>query len=150
MRTSAIVITAAAVALYSSAVCAQHAAGSMDHALPAGFETKPVIKTGKTRDNDPIQFPKTEKPEIVSVVGTIQPGGRTPLHQHPVPVYVYVLEGAVELQTEGGGAAHYKTGEAYIESLNRNHQLFNKGGSPARVLVVFMGEEGKPTTIASK
>jgi quercetin dioxygenase-like cupin family protein len=141
MRTSAIVITAAAAALYSSAVCAQHAAVSMDHALPAGFETKPVIKTGKTRDNDPIQFPKTDKAEIVSVVGTIQPGGRTPLHQHPVPVYVYVLEGEVE---------HYKTGEAYIESLNRNHQLFNKGGSPARVLVVFISEEGKPTTIASK
>jgi quercetin dioxygenase-like cupin family protein len=150
MRTSAIIVTAAAVALYSAAVSAQHAAGSADHALPAGFETKPVIKTGKTRDNDPIQFPKTDKPEIVSVVGTLQPGGRTPLHQHPVPVYVYILEGELELQTEGAEPHRYKAGEAYIESLNRNHQLFNKSSSPTRLLVVFMGEEGKPTTIASK
>ena len=149
MRSSALII-GSVVALYSSTALAQHSAGSTDHALPAGFETTPVIKTGKTRDGDTMQFPKTDKPEIVSVIGTIQPGGRTPLHQHPIPVYVYVMEGEVELQTEGAQPHNYKTGEAYIESLNRNHQLLNKGSSPARVLVVFIGEEGRPTTIAAK
>jgi len=153
MRTSLILSTAVATALSASIALAQQqpaASGTADQALPAGFETKPVLKTGKTRDNDPIQFPRTDKPEIVSVIGTIQPGGRTPLHQHPVPVYVYILEGEVELQTDGAQPHQYKAGEAYIEALNRNHQLFNKGGTPARLLVVFMGEEGKPTTIAAQ
>jgi quercetin dioxygenase-like cupin family protein len=126
---------------------AQHGA---DHALPQGFETKSLLKTGRTRDNDPIVYPKTDKPELISVIGTIQPGGRTPLHEHPVPTYVYVLEGEVELQTEGAKPHVYKAGEAYIEALNRKHQLLNKGSVPARVLVVFVGEEGKPTTVSAK
>jgi len=117
--------------------------------LPAGFKAHPLLKTGQTRDGEPIRYPGG-KPEILSVIGTIESGGRTPLHQHPVPVYVYILEGEVELQTEDRQPHKYKTGEAYIEALNRNHQLFNKGNALAKVLVVFVGEEGKPTTIAAK
>ncbi|HEX2134300.1 MAG TPA: cupin domain-containing protein [Microvirga sp.] len=141
-------IAALGLALAATVSWAQSSStGGASDALPAGFETKPVIKTGKTRDGDPIAYPRTDKPELVSVIGTIQPGGRTPLHQHPIPTYVYVLEGEVELQTEGGQPHQYKTGEAYVESLNKKHQLFNRGSSPARVLVVFVGEEGKPTTV---
>jgi mannose-6-phosphate isomerase-like protein (cupin superfamily) len=40
----------------------------------------------------------------------------------------------------------YKAGEAYVEALNHQHQLFNKGNVPAKVLVVFVG----PTTITAK
>jgi quercetin dioxygenase-like cupin family protein len=121
-----------------------------DSALPAGFKTEPLLKSGQTRDNQPITYPKTDKPEITSVIGIIEPGGRTPLHEHPVPTYVYVLEGEVELQSHGGKPHRYKAGEAYIEALNHQHQLFNKGNVPAKVLVVFVGEAGKPTTITPK
>ena len=119
-------------------------------ALPAGFKTQPLLKTGQTRDKQPITYPKTDKPEMISVIGTIEPGGRTPLHEHPVPTYVYVLEGELELQSQGGQPHRYKAGEAYIEALNHKHQLFNKGSVAAKVLVVFVGEEGKPTTIAAQ
>jgi quercetin dioxygenase-like cupin family protein len=61
---------------------------------------------------------------------------------------VYVLEGEVELQSHGGQPHQYKAGEAYIEALNHQHQLFN--GNVPKVLVVFVGEEGKPTTITAK
>ncbi|HET7680070.1 MAG TPA: cupin domain-containing protein [Xanthobacteraceae bacterium] len=129
---------------------AQAAGGTADQSLPSGFEAKPLIKSSETRDKQPIVYPKTDKPEIISVIGTIAAGGRTPLHEHPVPTYVYVLEGEVELQSEGGQPQVYKTGEAYIEALNQKHQLFNKSNAPAKVLVVFVGEVGKPTTIAAK
>ena len=118
--------------------------------LPEGFETKPLLKTGETRDKDPIKYPDG-RPELTSVIGVIQPNGRTPLHEHPIPTFVYVLEGEVELQTEGGSPQRYKAGGAYIESLNKKHQLHNvSGSSPARVLVIFIGEEGKATTVAAK
>ena len=119
-------------------------------ALPAGFKTQALLKTGLTRDNEPIIYPKSGKAEIISVVGTIEPGGRTPLHEHPVPVYVYIVEGELELQTAGEKPHVYKAGEAYIEALNRKHQAFNKGTSPTKILVVFVGEEGKPTTVTAK
>jgi quercetin dioxygenase-like cupin family protein len=131
-------------------VTAAATASAQDGALPAGFKSQPLLKSGQTRDKQPIVYPKTEKPELVSVIGIIEPGGRTPLHEHPVPTYVYVLEGEVELQSHGGQPHRYKAGEAYIEALNHQHQLFNKGNVPAKVLVVFVGEEGKPTTITAK
>jgi quercetin dioxygenase-like cupin family protein len=124
------------------------AASAQDEALPEGFETERVLTTQETRDGDPIVYPDGTA-EIISVIGTIEPGGRTPLHQHPVPTYVYVLEGQVELRTEGGDPHVYRQGEAYIEALNRDHQLFNTSDAPAKVLVVFVGEEGTSTTIAT-
>jgi len=141
-------ITTAALIAFSATAFAQQA--GQPSALPSGFETKPLIKSGKTADGDVLQYPKTEKPEIVAVTGTIQPGGRTPLHQHPIPVFVHVMEGELEVQTEGKETRSYKTGDSFIESMNRSHQAFNKGTSPAKILVVFVGEEGKPTTVVPK
>ncbi|MCB1501213.1 MAG: cupin domain-containing protein [Bauldia sp.] len=122
---------------------------AVDDPLPAGFETQPLVKSSETRDGNPIIYP-SGSPQVTSVIGTIAPGGRTPLHEHPVPTYVYVLQGVIELRTEGGEPFQYNAGEAYIEALNRKHQLFNIGDAPAKVLVVFMGEEGKPTTVAAQ
>jgi quercetin dioxygenase-like cupin family protein len=122
---------------------------SQDSPLPEGFETEPVLRTTETRDGDPLEWP-AGRPEIVSVIGTIEPGGQTPLHQHPVPVFVYIMEGEVELRTEGDEPHTYRAGDAYIESLNRDHQLFNIGDTPVRALVVFVAEEGEPTTVAAE
>ena len=128
----------------------QQAQDTGNQALPSGFEAQPVLKTSETADGDPLAFPQTDKVEIVSVTGTIQPDGRTARHQHPVPVFVYVLEGSLEVQTEGKEARTYNVGSAFMESVNQWHQAFNKGDAPAKILVVFMGEQGKPTTVAAE
>ena len=75
---------------------------------------------------------------------------RTARHQHPVPVFVYVLEGTLTVQADGGQPREYKPGQAYMEDINHWHQAFNKGTTPVKILVVFMGEEGKPTTINAR
>ncbi|WP_310567528.1 cupin domain-containing protein [Hydrogenophaga sp.] len=121
---------------------------TQDNPLPAGFTTQPLLKTGMTRDNEPIRYP-TAGAEMISVIGTLEKDGRTPLHMHPVPVYVYVMEGEIELRTDGSAPQRYKAGQAFIESQNRRHQAFNvAAGGPSRLLVVFVGEAGKPTTVA--
>ena len=140
---SLLIATALSLAVPGSAAFAQ------DDALPAGFEAQPLLKTTQTRDDEPIVYP-TGKPEIISVIGTLQKGGRTALHEHPVPVYVYILEGEVELKTDGGEPHRYKAGEAFIEAQNRKHQAFNVADTATKLLVVFVGEEGKATTVASK
>lgn len=137
------------VAVSFSIVLPFSAGLAQDSALPAGFETQPLLKTTVTRDNQPITYP-TGTPELTSVIGTIQPGGRTPQHLHPVPVHVYILEGEVELRSEGGKPQRYKAGEAYVEALDHHHQVFNVGDVPARILVVFIGEERTPTTAAAQ
>lgn len=136
-------VMAAAVGLATS-----FSALAQEDALPAGFTAEPLIKTGVDRDNGPITYPPGT-PEIISVIGTLEKGGRTALHEHPVPVYVYILEGEIELKSEGGDPHRYKAGEAFMEAQNRKHQAFNIAETPTRLLVVFVGEEGKPTTVAA-
>jgi quercetin dioxygenase-like cupin family protein len=131
----------------SSTVPLAQAAGE-DQALPKGFKTTPVLKSGLTAGKKQIEYPKTAKAEIISVIGQLEPGGRTALHQHPVPVYVYVLEGTLTVQDQGAEARDYKPGQAFLEDVNHWHQAFNKGSAPAKILVVFVGEEGKPTITA--
>ena len=114
--------------------------------LPKGFSAVPVLKSGKTADGDPLVYLQTQKPEVVSVIGTLEPKGQTALHRHPVPVFVYLLDGQLTVRTEGMEPRNYKTGEAFLESVNMWHQAFNEGDQPTKVLVVFLGEEGKPTT----
>ncbi len=124
---------------------AQQPAGD-DQALPKGFKTTPVLKTSKTASDGKIEYPKSTQAEVVSVIGVLESGGRTARHQHPVPVFVYVLEGTITVQADGGEPRDYKPGQAYMEDINHWHQAFNRGATPVKILVVFMGEEGKPTT----
>lgn len=76
-----------------------------ERALPAGFTTEALLKTGVTRDEDRIVYPSST-PQIISVLGTIDKDGRTALHEHPVPVFVHVLEGEIELRSENGEPQH--------------------------------------------
>lgn len=130
------------------ALAAPFPAFAQDDALPAGFTAEPLIKTSMTRDDELIVYP-TGKPEIISVIGTLDKGGRTALHEHPVPVYVYVMEGEVEVKSEGSDPHRYQTGDAFIEAQNRKHQAFNVADGPSKILVVFVGQEGTPTTVTA-
>lgn len=142
MKRIALVLSASLVLL---TVAAAQQSGSQD-ALPKGFETKPVLKTTMTASHGKIEYPGGQA-EVVSVTGELKPGGQTARHQHPVPVFVYVLEGTLVVQADGGQPREYKTGQGFVEDVSHWHQAFNKTDKPARILVVFMGEQGKPTTI---
>ena len=128
---------------------AAQAAGD-EQALPKGFKTTPVLKGTQTASNIKLEYPKTGKAEVVSVIGEIEPGGRTSRHQHPVPVFVYVLDGTLTVQAEGGQPREYRPGEAFLEDVNHWLQAFNKTSAPVKILVVFMGEEGRPTTVSAR
>jgi quercetin dioxygenase-like cupin family protein len=143
-----VLVTAATARQPQPIQLAQAPAG--EQALPKGFQVTPVLKSSQTASRMPLEYPKTGKAEIVSVVGVLEPGGRTALHQHPVPVYVYVLEGTLTVQAQGGEPREYKPGEAFLEDVNHWHQAFNKGSAPVKILVVFVGEEGKPTSVNAK
>ncbi len=144
------VVIAAVSSLILLATGSAAQAASDDEALPKGFKTSPVLKSTQTASNLKLDYPKTGKAEIVSVIGELEPGGRTARHQHPVPVFVYVLEGTLTVQAEGGQPREYRPGQAFMEDVNHWHQALNKTSAPVKILVVFMGEEGKPTTITAR
>ena len=132
--------TGATLALFVSAAVADEAANKA-----VGVEATPLLKVTQTNTGGPLKYPQTDKPEMTSVIVTVQPGGRTSLHQHPVVTYVYMLEGEADLKV-GDKTFHYKAGDAWIEPIDTPNQLFNPGTVPTKNLVVFVGEEGKPNS----
>lgn len=55
--------------------------------------------------------------KVVHAVRTdIPPGWQTPRHSHPANVFVYVLEGAVEVELEGGETHTATAGEIIYET----------------------------------
>ena len=77
----------------------------------------------------------------------IGPGGETGRHMHPYPTFVYVLEGAIDVEMAGGEVQSHKAGESFLEVVNTWHNSKNKGTTPAKVLVVFAGVHGKPNVV---
>ena len=71
-------------------------------------------------------------------------GGR---HFHPGPVYLYMLEGELTVETEGGTET-FKAGQLYVEPPNLVMQGRNLSASDDLELLVFqVGDIGKPMMI---
>ncbi len=106
-----------------------------------------VMKGSTTISGQKIEYPKTDKAEMSSVLVEIQPGKENGRHMHAVPTYVHVLEGTMTVEFEDGARQTFKAGSGFLEVVNTVHSAKNLGEVPLRLLVVFVGEEGKPNLI---
>jgi quercetin dioxygenase-like cupin family protein len=88
--------------------------------------------------------------ELVLSIGeiAIAPGASGSRHRHPGPTFVYVLEGAVEIELEGAPPRVYRTGETFYEDPHQLH-IATKNVSkaePSRILVYHLSRKGEPLT----
>jgi quercetin dioxygenase-like cupin family protein len=86
---------------------------------------------------------------VQAVAIELPPGAVAPRHRHDVAVMAYVLEGAVENQFNAGAVATYKTGQAWWEAPGTVHDVARNPSQTdrARLLIVYIGEEGKTATV---
>jgi quercetin dioxygenase-like cupin family protein len=133
-------ILIAALALASSAAWAQSAAG------PVGLTLKPVLQTTTTISGQPLQFPQGEA-EFTAVIAEVAPGGQVGRHLHPVPLFVYILEGTLTIDMEAHGTHAFKAGQGFAEIIHSWHNGKNLGDKPVRFLIVFAGRKGTPNLI---
>lgn len=81
----------------------------------------------------------------------IPPGHVGGKHFHPGPVFVYVLEGKLTIDTEGTVRQTINPGEVYQEPISSPMQARNLSTTEATKIVVFqVGDEGKPMMIKVK
>ena len=116
-------------------------------AEPQDVTVTAVMKSSTTISGQKIEYPKTEKAEMTSILVEIQPGKENGRHMHAVPTYVHVLEGTMTVEFEDGVRQTFKAGSGFLEVVNTVHSAKNLGEVPLRLLVVFIGEEGKPNLI---
>jgi quercetin dioxygenase-like cupin family protein len=81
---------------------------------------------------------------------TIEPGGQTGRQRHTVPTYIYVLEGTLITNSEGGrvgvaGAQYHNEGQSYSDPPGVWHNHSNGGQTPVKYLLLFLSTPGAPT-----
>jgi quercetin dioxygenase-like cupin family protein len=89
----------------------------------------------------------------ISVTGrivTIEPGGQTGRERYLVPAYVYVLEGTLTTNSEGGpvgvaGAQYHGAGQSYMDVPGVWHNYSNPGQTALKYLILFIGTPGART-----
>ena len=116
-------------------------------AEPQDVTVTAVMKGSTTISGQKIEYPKTDKAEMASILVEIQPGKENGRHMHSVPTYVHVLEGTMTVEFEDGSRQTFKAGSGFLEVVNTMHSAKNLGEVPLRLLVVFAGEEGRPNLI---
>lgn len=85
--------------------------------------------------------------EAVMVQVELAPGASEGRHTHPAEVYGFVQEGAVTLEVDGQPTKAFKAGDVFSIAPGLVHQGHNTGSAPAKLLVVFVAEKGKPLTM---
>jgi quercetin dioxygenase-like cupin family protein len=112
-----------------------------------GIRVTTLLQASTTPAGQPIQFPLFRNQLIVRRVELV-PGGQVGRHLHPFPVLLYILEGEFTVEAEGQPPRTYKAGEAAVEVVNLWHNGFNRGAVPVKFLVIYTGEEGRPTAVS--
>ena len=77
------------------------------------------------------------------------PGSSSPKHRHNAHTFVYVLEGSLIMQVEGGEQVTLSPGDTFYETPEDIH-LVSKNASQseaAKALVFFVKKEGAPITV---
>ena len=102
----------------------------------------------KTIAGEPLEYPSTPNPVIFSNVVTIPPGTVTPWMVHPVPAYLYILEGTLTVEFAADGSLHkFNAGQAFLQARTHWHRGRNDGTTPVRFLGVFVGSKDVPVIL---
>ena len=109
------------------------------------------LLVSKTAYNgQPLNYLKTDRPEVTVLLVTIPPGGSTGWHEHPVPVYAYMLEGELTVELKNGGHYRFVKGDPVLEVVNQPHNGRNTGTTDARLLVFYTGATDLKNVIRSQ
>jgi quercetin dioxygenase-like cupin family protein len=87
-------------------------------------------------------IPNTEGKNMVAVLVTYPPGGKSPAHHHAQSAFIYahVLSGAVRSQVDDEPAKVYRVGEGFYEMPGAHHRISENASdiNPASLLAVFV------------
>ena len=119
--------------------------------FPLAFEARLMAQTKAT----PLltkELPGVTGKEASMLTVEYAPGQASSPHRHNASTFVYVLEGSVVMQVQGGKAMTLGPGETFYESPDDVHVVSRNASDTksARILVFFVKEKGTPASVPVK
>ncbi|HEU0123984.1 MAG TPA: cupin domain-containing protein [Bryobacteraceae bacterium] len=108
----------------------------------AGQETKVTPLESKPFANIPGK-------EGQMVLVEYPPGGKDPVHRHNAHGFIYVLEGTIVMQVQGGKPVTLGPGQTFYEGPQDVHTVGRNASQtkPAKFLVLLVKDQGAPVLI---
>ena len=80
------------------------------------------------------------------------PGGADPIHRHNAHGFIYVLEGSIVMQVEGGKEVTLTPGQTFYEGPNDIHTVGRNASNtkPVKFLVFLVKDKGAPVLVPVK
>ena len=80
------------------------------------------------------------------------PGAASPKHRHDAHTFVYVLEGSIVMQAEGGQAVTLGPGQTFYETPADIHAVSRNASAtkPAKFLVFLVKDKGVPPVLPAQ
>jgi quercetin dioxygenase-like cupin family protein len=101
-----------------------------------------LLDTSTTVAGSALRYPTAGAAKFTANISTLDPGGETPRHLHPVPTFIYVLEGTLAVDVDGAGTREVKAGNAFMEVVDTWHRNRNPStGERVRYLLVFAHDD---------
>ena len=93
-----------------------------------------------------------EGQEATMITVNLPPGADSPPHRHDANTFVYVLEGSVVMQVQGGEQVTLRAGETFYEAPTDIHTVSRNASktAPAKLLVVLVKAVGAPITVPAR
>lgn len=91
-------------------------------------------------------------PNHEAVVARVEvpPGASAGRHTHPGDEISYVAEGEAQLLVDGQPPRTVKAGESFVVPAGVVHDAHNAGGTPTKLIGVYVVEKGKPLATPAK
>jgi quercetin dioxygenase-like cupin family protein len=96
-----------------------------------------------------LELPAIEASEAMMLTVSYGPGEFSMPHRHDAHTFVYVLEGQLEMQVEGGALQHLGPGDTFYENPDDVHLVSRNTSDTdnAIFLVVFIKKPGAPVSV---
>ena len=87
--------------------------------------------------------------EVLMITVEYAPGGGDPVHRHNAHGFIYVLEGSIVMQVNGGEQVTLNPGQTFYEGTDDIHAVGRNASStkPAKFLVFLLKGTGSPALV---
>jgi len=90
--------------------------------------------------------------EVLMITVEYPPGWSDPVHRHNAQGFIYVLEGSVVMQVQGGKEVTLTPGQTFYEGIDDVHLIGRNASTtkPAKFLVFLVKNKGAPVLVPVK
>ena len=118
-------------------------------AAGASFAEAPEAQVVSLMSKDLANMPGKE---VLMITVEYPPGWSDPVHRHNAQALVYVLEGSVVMQVQGGKEVTLTPGQTFYEGVDDVHVVGRNASTtkPAKFLVLLVKDKGAPVLVPVK